>query len=123
MKQRGVSVRSLVEIRRLRREIGRTLELAPDWPDAVLAKGSVLLELPRILGGDAREGERLVRESLRIDPHFLTARLTLARALADRGARREARAETKRAEVLAERKGDREAAEEARSLLARLGAP
>src|SRR5262249_41493087 len=123
MKQRGVSVRSLVDVGRLRREIDRTLELAPDWADAVLAKGSLLLGRPRMLGGDAREGERLVRESLRMNPDFLTARLTLAHALADRGARREARAEAKRAEALAERKGDHEAAKEARSLLARLGAP
>src|SRR5207237_9271684 len=33
MKQRGVSIRSMVDVRRLRREIDRTLELAPEWTD------------------------------------------------------------------------------------------
>src|SRR4029077_9436985 len=120
MKQRGVSVRSLVEIRRLRREVDRTLELAPEWADALVGKGSFLLELPRMLGGDTVEGERLVREALRVDPDFLTARLTLAHALPDRAARAEARTEAARAQALAERKGDRDGAGEARALLDRL---
>jgi tetratricopeptide (TPR) repeat protein len=122
MKQRGVGIRSLVDVRRLRREIDRTLELAPGWPDALVGKGSFLIELPGMLGGDPREGERLLREALRIDPDFLTARLNLAHALADRGAREEASEETNRAVALAERKGDREAAEDARALLTRLDA-
>jgi hypothetical protein len=122
MKQRGVSMRSIVDVRRLRREIDRTLELAPDWPDALVGKGSLLIELPGMLGGDPREGERLLREALRIDPDFLTARVNLAHALADRGAREEARDEANRAAALAERKGDRDAAEDVRALRARLDA-
>ena len=122
MKQRGVSVRSVVDVRRLRREIDRTLELVPDWPDALVGKGSLLIELPGMLGGDPREGERLLREALRIDPDFLTARVNLAHALADRSARDEARDEANRAAVLAERKGDRDAAENVRALLVRLDA-
>jgi hypothetical protein len=118
MRERGVSLRSLVEVRRLRREIDRTLELAPEWPDALLGKGSLLIDLPRMLGGDRDEGERLVRQALHIDPDFLSARLTLAHALADRGATNEARAEAKRAQALAEQRGDREAADEARRLAA-----
>jgi tetratricopeptide (TPR) repeat protein len=122
MKQRGVSIRSMMDVRRLRREIDRTIELAPEWPDALVGKGSLLIELPGMLGGDAREGERLLREALRIDPDFLTARVTLAHALADRGARDEARDEANRAVALAERKGDREATDDARALLGRLDA-
>ena len=122
MKQRGVSIRSMLDVRRLRREIDRTLELAPEWPDALVGKGSLLIELPGMLGGEPREGERLLRDALRIDPDFLTARVNLAHALADRGARDEARDEANRAAALAERKGDREAADDARALLARLDA-
>jgi len=122
MKQRGVSIRSLVDVRRLRREIDRTIELAPEWPDALVGKGSFLIELPGMLGGDPREGERLLREALRIDPDFLTARVTLAHALADRGARDEARDEANRAAALAARKGDREAADDLHALLALLAA-
>jgi hypothetical protein len=42
----------------------------------------MLLELPRLLGGAAAEGEKLLRRALEIAPGFARA----ARALADRGA-------------------------------------
>src|SRR6266704_2470375 len=89
MKLRGVGVQSLFGVRRLRREIDRTLELAPDYPDALVGKGELLCELPRLLGGDTAEGERLLRAALRVDPDFVEAHLGLARALAARGARDE----------------------------------
>src|SRR5205814_1266553 len=82
LKLRGVGVQSLFGVRRLRREIDRTLELAPDYPDALVGKGELLCELPRLLGGDAAEGERLLRAALRVDPEFVEAHLGLARALA-----------------------------------------
>ncbi|HJQ85768.1 MAG TPA: hypothetical protein VKA21_16895, partial [Candidatus Binatia bacterium] len=50
-------------------------------------------------------------------PDFIGARLTLARALRDRGARDEARAEAERAAALADRKGDAEDRAEAKELL------
>src|SRR5439155_974406 len=56
VKLRGVAVTSLFAVRRLRREIDRTLELAPDYADALVGKGEFLCELPRLLGGDAAEG-------------------------------------------------------------------
>jgi tetratricopeptide (TPR) repeat protein len=108
-------------VRRLRREVDRTLELAPDFPDALVGKGSLLIDLPRALGGDAKEGERLLREALRIDPDYVDARVRLARVLDARGARDEAREEARRAVAVAERKlDDREELLEARALLARL---
>src|SRR5439155_314713 len=102
VKLRGVAVMSLFAVRRLRREIDRTLELAPDYADALVGKGEFLCELPRLLGGDAAEGERLLRAALRVDPGFIEAHLGLARALAARGERDEARAEARRAVVEAE---------------------
>jgi tetratricopeptide (TPR) repeat protein len=121
MKLRGVGIGSLVAVRRLRREIDRTLELAPDYPDALLAKGSFLCELPRVLGGDTGEGERFMRAALKVDPDYLQAHLRLARVLAERGVREEARTEAQRALELATRKADPRAAEEAKALLGRLG--
>lgn len=121
LRQKGVSFAGLTGIRRLRREVDRTLELAPDYADALAGKGSLLLDTPRLLGGDAAEGEALLRRALAVDPDYLGARLDLARALADRGARAEARAEAGRALVLAERRHDADAAAEARKLLARAG--
>jgi tetratricopeptide (TPR) repeat protein len=117
MRAYGVSLGSLLALSRLRREIERALDLAPQWPDALLGKGALLLELPRLLGGDQAEGEGLVREALRFDPDYLGARLRLARTLAARGARDEARVEAARALAIAEREGNRDAAAEARGLL------
>jgi hypothetical protein len=118
MEARGIGVASVVGIRRLRREIDRTVELAPDYADALLGKGSLLLDVPAVLGGDDAEGERLVRAALRVDPDFIDARLALAKALAARGARDESRTEAERALALAEKDGDQDAVREARELLA-----
>jgi tetratricopeptide (TPR) repeat protein len=117
----GTSITSLGKARAMRQAVDRALELAPDFPDALFGKGALLLGLPRLLGGDAAEGERLVRRALDIDPDYVEARLTLARALADRGAREEARAEAARAARVAERKGDAADAAAARRILADLG--
>src|SRR3989442_14649217 len=75
LKLRGVALQSLFAMRRLRREIDRTLELAPDYADALVGKGELLIGLPRLLGGDATEGERLLRAALRVDPDFVEAHL------------------------------------------------
>jgi len=121
LKLRGAAVSSLFAVRRLRREIDRTLELAPDYADALVGKGELLIEQPRLLGGNAEEGERLLRAALRVDSAFIEAHLGLARALAARGARDEARDEAQRALAEAERVSDTAKAAEARELLARLG--
>jgi tetratricopeptide (TPR) repeat protein len=116
----GVGLNTLSDVRRLGREVDRTIELAPGWSDALVGKGSFLIDLPGFLGGDRAEGERLLREALRIEPDFVTARVRLARALADRGARDEARTEAEQALAAAEKKGDREGANDAREVLAKL---
>lgn len=76
-----VSFGNLFAIRRVRREIDRTLALAPYAAGVLTAKGTMLLELPSLLGGDATEGERLLRRALEVDPEFEDAR----RALAEHG--------------------------------------
>jgi len=40
------------ELNRSRRELHVALQLAPDYPAAVAAKGAMVAELPRFLGGD-----------------------------------------------------------------------
>lgn len=120
LKLRGLGLSSLFTVRRVRREIEHALELAPDYADALVGKGELLLQQPRLLGGDAEEGERLLRAALRVDPSFMEAHLGLARALAARGAREEARDEARHALTEAERVSDLAKAVEARELLARL---
>jgi len=116
----GMSVTSLLKLRSIRAAVERTLELSPDFPDALLGKGTLLLSVPGLLGGDDEEGVRLVRRALEIDPEYVAARLTLAEALAERGDREAARAEAERALASAERKGEAAQGGEARRLLGAL---
>ncbi len=123
MQRAGIGLVALTNLRRLRREVDRTLELAPDYPDALAGKGALLLETPRLLGGDPAEGERLLRRALVLDPDYLGPRLGLAEALLARGAREEARSEATQALAIAERKRNAEDVAEARALLEKIGPP
>jgi hypothetical protein len=68
-------------VRRVRIEIDRALALAPRSARVLTAKGIMLLELPRLLGGDPDEGRRLLRRALEVSPGFADA----AQALAEHG--------------------------------------
>ena len=116
----GASVTSLLKLRSIRHAVERALALAPDFAPALLGKGALLLNVPWPLGGDAVEGERLVRRALEVDPDYVDARLLLAETLADHGQKTEARAEAKRALETAEREQDAGDVATARRLFARL---
>jgi hypothetical protein len=96
----GVGPGGFATLRRLQREIDRTLELAPEWPDALAAKAAMLLRLPGWLGGDAVQAEQLARRAVARAPGLAEARDVLAQALAAQakdgtasGVEREARAD------------------------------
>jgi len=76
----GESLRSVFALRRMMAELDRTLELDPNHVDAMASKGTLLIRLPRLLGGDAQKGEAMLREVIRLDPSAFNSRLTLARA-------------------------------------------
>src|SRR6058998_3189673 len=121
MQDAGLSIFNLGKLPRLRREVDRTLELAPASTDALVGKGAMLREMPRLLGGDLAQAERLLRRALDIDPAFPYAHLELARVLAARHAFEEAGVEAGRAlEMARARRGGTEA-EQAAALLAELG--
>ncbi len=82
----GLGFGSWGTVRRLRREIDRAHQLAPDDPDVLAAKGALLVQLPRMFGGDSRQGEALLLRSLSIRSGNEKARRYLAMALAARGA-------------------------------------
>lgn len=60
VEQRGPGLGSFRKVRRLRREIDRALELAPDYERALAAKAEFLIRVPAWLGGDPAEAERLL---------------------------------------------------------------
>jgi cytochrome c-type biogenesis protein CcmH/NrfG len=66
-------------------ELDTAVRLAPDDPDVLAAKGATLLRLPRVLGGDAREGREWLRRALARDPHHCAARAYLVAADAPDG--------------------------------------
>jgi hypothetical protein len=92
MEDAGLGIGQLISLPRLRRSMDAAIELAPGDPDALVAKGALLLELPRLFGGDRATAETLLRRALAAEPDNNTARCFLARALAQRGADDEARA-------------------------------
>jgi tetratricopeptide (TPR) repeat protein len=116
----GASVTGLLKLRAIRHAVERTLALAPDFAPALLGKGALLLKVPWALGGDAAEGERLVRRALAVDPDYVDARLLLAETLASHGQKTEARAEATRALETAEREQDAGDVAAAHRLLATL---
>src|SRR5262249_16300351 len=89
---RGASLGDLGAVGRLRRELDTALALAPGDSDALAAKGELLLALPWFLGGNARQGEALLRAALLKDPNNVAARRYLTEALKARGADDEAHA-------------------------------
>jgi predicted Zn-dependent protease len=78
-------VRNAFALKRLRKHLDRSLQLDPDYPDALAAKGAVLMELPPALGGDKTEGEQLLRLAVRESPVGPITRLLLAKALLANG--------------------------------------
>jgi tetratricopeptide (TPR) repeat protein len=59
-------------------ELNRTLELDPQHPDALAAKGGLFLELPGFLGGDAAKAQGYLEQAIKLDPDSVGARLELA---------------------------------------------
>ena len=80
----GVSWRSLQRLNRLKVVVDTALQLAPDDPDALVAKGELLHQLPSVLGGDVLAAERFLRLAVGKNPDHLRARLYLARLLGER---------------------------------------
>ncbi len=58
LEQRGVGLRTVRSIGRARSELDRSLEIEPEYLDALVAKAEMLSRLPRWLGGDPDEAAR-----------------------------------------------------------------
>jgi len=118
----GEKITSVLELRRLLGEVDRTLQLDPNHVDAMATKGNLLVRLPRILGGNAAEGERLLREVVQRDDSAVTSRIALAKTLEARGDRAEAVGFASRALEVAKEQGRTDKVAEAQATLDELSA-
>jgi tetratricopeptide (TPR) repeat protein len=85
-----LSITSVMGFRRMTKELDRTLELAPDHLDALSSKGTLLVRLPSMLGGDREKGEKLLQYVLLKEPQSVNARLSLAKSYCANGRHSEA---------------------------------
>jgi tetratricopeptide (TPR) repeat protein len=115
-----VSVASVVGFRRMMKELDRTIELAPDHLDALSAKGTFLVRLPGLLGGDTEKGEQLLRYVIKQEPQSVNARLSLAKSYCGHGRHGEAVALAKQALDIAQAQGRDDFIPEASKVLAQL---
>ena len=118
----GEKLTSVFALRRLLNEVDRTLQLDPNHVDAMATKGTLLVRLPRMLGGDPVEGERLLRQVVQRDDHAVTSRIALAQACGARGDRDEAVGFASRALQIAKEEGRTDKVAEAQAALDKLGA-
>lgn len=88
----GESLTSLFGLRRMMKELDRALEINPAHIDALSAKGTLLVKLPSLLGGDLEKGEQLLQHVVKQAPKAVNARLALARVKCQHGRHEEAAA-------------------------------
>ena len=117
-----MSITSVMGFRRMTKELDRTIELAPDHLDALSAKGTFLLRLPSLLGGDREKGEKLLRYVLLKSPQSVNARLSLAKSYCADGRHSEALSLASEALSLAQAQQLDDFAPEAAKVLAQLQA-
>ena len=122
MRLDGENLSQVFQLRRLMAELDRTLELDPNHVDAMAAKGTLLVRLPRLLGGDSVKGEAMLRQVLLRDPNAFTTRLALANVCEARGDRQEALAFAARALQIAREQGRADKVAEAQAALSELRA-
>jgi len=121
LEAKGVSLAGVTGVKRVLAEIDRAIALQPAFVDAVTAKGALLVRLPALLGGDADEGERLIRRAVEMAPNNPSARLQLVKALLEKGEKDAARAEVRTVLALADRRGSPAEASEAHAIAEQLG--
>jgi hypothetical protein len=117
-----MSLGSVMGFRRMMKELDRTLELAPDHLDALSARGTFLVRLPALLGGNPDTGEQLLRRVIASEPQAVNARLSLAKSYCARGRHNEAVLLASEALALAESQHRDDFIPEAKRVVAQLHA-
>jgi tetratricopeptide (TPR) repeat protein len=86
-------MRSLFLLPTMREEVDAILALDPRSVRGNSIAGNLMLEVPRVVGGDRAKAEEHFRKALATDPKFTVARVDLARVLIATGRYDEARRE------------------------------
>ncbi len=118
----GENLSSLFGLRRVLAELDRTLELDPSHVDALSAKGTLLMRLPSLLGGDEERGEQMLWQVIKRDSKAINARLVLARTYCARGHHHEALKLARTALYIANATQRQDLIPEARATISELGA-
>lgn len=90
MRANGEVLFSVFEYGRMMEALDKTLMLNPNHMDALSSKGTILIEVPGLFGGDAEKGEAMLRQVIQEDPQSINARMVVARSCAERGEDQEA---------------------------------
>ncbi|HNP61060.1 MAG TPA: hypothetical protein PKM72_09485 [Nitrospirales bacterium] len=101
MRANGEVLFSVFEYGRMMEALDKTLLLNPNHMDALSSKGTILIEVPGLFGGDSEKGEAMLREVIQKDPEAINARMVVARLCVERGEDQEAFNLAKRALELA----------------------
>ncbi|MCW5784005.1 MAG: hypothetical protein KIT39_11900 [Nitrospirales bacterium] len=107
MRANGEVLFSVFEYGRMMEALDKTLLLNPNHMDALSSKGTILIEVPGLFGGDSEKGEAMLRHVIQQDPQSINARMVVARSCAERGEDQEAFDLAKKALELA-RAGNRD---------------
>lgn len=118
----GESLTSFFGLRRMMKELDRALELNPEYLEAISAKGTLLVKLPGILGGDVDKGEALLQQVISRAPKAVNARLALAKVRCEHGRHHEAVTLASDALVIAQQHQQADFIPEARAVLEQLQA-
>lgn len=113
----GESLTSMFGFRRMMNELDRALEIDPAHIDALSAKGTLLVKLPGLLGGDSEKGEQLLQHVIKRAPKAVNARLALAKVRCERGSHQEAVALASDALTIARKDGRTTFVDEAATVL------
>ncbi len=118
----GERITSVFGFRRMIKELDRTLELAPNHLDALSAKGTFLVRLPALFGGNVEKGEDLLRQVIQREPRAVNARLSLAKSYCAQGRHDEAMTLALQALEMAQAHQRADFLPEARALIAQVRA-
>jgi tetratricopeptide (TPR) repeat protein len=114
--------RNIFTLKQLERDhLDRAIELDPKYGNAIAAKGGIFLDLPVLLGGDPKQGLKLLQRANQLNPGGPGTRVSLARALARNGDVTEAAKQVRIAAHHACIQGRRKALDDALKLSEELG--